>query len=159
MDTTLELGSNSVSKLIFLSSAANDPEVWEAITGHLNEHGKLFTDNYSPEKARWLVENKHMDLWTGGAAVDGKLYLEIYAFTSIKTFERRKVFHIWFVGGKNILHYINALDVFRKYAEENNCTHVECNARPGIERLLRKLGLKPVSSNFSMSLRTLKELN
>lgn len=159
MDTIQEVGSSSVSKLVFLSPQEPHKEVWEAIADHLNKHGKLFTDNYSPDRAKWLIMNGNMNLWTGGAVYNNRFALEIYAFTSIQEYEKRKVFYIWFVGGSNIFHYINVLDIFRKFAEENNCTHVECNARPGIERILRKLGLRPVSSNFSMPLRTLKELN
>lgn len=159
MDTMQELGLNSVSKIVFLSSKDANPEVWEVITDHLNKKGQVFTEHYSPEKARWLVENKHMDLWTGGPVVAGSFYLEIYAFTSIRMYEKKKVFHIWFVGGKNIKHYMPTLKVFHNFATENDCTHIECNARFGLERLLERIGLYPISAHFSMPLRKLKELN
>jgi hypothetical protein len=158
MDTTQEVGRSSVKKLVFLANDAND-STWQVITDHLKKHGQLFTEHYSPEGARKLVFDGSMDLWVGGYDENGTFFIEIYAFTSILQYDKKRAFMIWFVGGKFLKHYLPTLEIFRGYANEKHCTCIEMNARPGIERIAKKVGFVEKMVHLSLSLRNKKELN
>jgi hypothetical protein len=158
MDTTQEVGLSSVKKLVFLANDAPD-STWGVIEGHLEKHGELFTEHYSPAAAKILVQKNLMSLWVGGYTENETFFIEIYAFTSILSYEKKKAFMIWFVGGKNLKDYMPALEMFKGYANEKYCTCIECNARPGIERALSKVGFREKMVHLSMPLRTKKELN
>lgn len=158
MVTMQEAGQNSVKKLVFLDNGA--PEAtWKVIYDHLEKHGELFTEHYSPEGAKKLVKEGLMDLWIGGFTSNESFNIEIYAFTSILNYDKKRVFMIWFVGGKNLKDYISVIEFFRGYASEKNCTALECNARPGVERALTKVGFYEKMVHLSMPIRRKEELN
>jgi hypothetical protein len=81
-------------------------------------------------------------LWIGGEEdhIDTVLVFSIVSYPAIKTLV------VNYVGGRDLRKALLHWNKLETYAREMGCTHIEMITRPGIVRLLRKVGFRPLAT-------------
>jgi hypothetical protein len=133
-----------------LVAKENMPKVWPGVKSFVAKAIPFNAGEYSIDHVVHELAAGRFQLWIGFDESQTPLELKLIAVTSISTYPERKRLRFEFIAGKDFEKFFENLNEIEQWARQYGATETEAYVRPGVAKLLQKLGF---SRPYEMVLR------